>query len=487
MNAWALLVVSSEGQTESLPDQRKRAEAAVAAKGWTLERAFEGASTGREGPRKLLRTLVSELRALPAEARPAWVMMIRQDRVGRGRIDESLFILHEIRDLGPRLWLIDKGGELRLDSATDDFIAAAEAYVSTRDNELKRERLRNVYARRRQMGRPVSSKRPYGLRRDGRDGPDVEVEREAVAVRHAFALRVAGESLTAIAHALQPIAPPRVRLRDGVETVIEWLPQTVQRLLRQRAYIGVIVDEVTFQRAQIITESVRTRGWDISPVYPWPLTGAIRCWCGAAMHGQAGGHTAPGKRWRYYRCNAPARHKASRGTRADRVEAEFYELLLRIKAEPGRYRRPLAGPDPELLDRAIRSLRADIDANARDRAEVWDLRSTGAIRLEDVQERLDALAIKRDDLTRSLAELEHQRAGAAAMREEDVLTDEALARAVELWKDPRVSAKTRRSFAVALSLHVGGLYIAPDGELTIGMPENAPAVHRRRGAHRLQA
>ena len=487
VTAWALLVVSTEAQTDTIPDQRSRANATAAAKGWEYGREFEGSSTGREGPRKLLRQLVSELRLTPAAARPDWVMMIRQDRVGRGRIDESLFILHEIRDLGPRIWLVDRSNELRLDSATDDFMAAAEAYHAARDNEIKSEKLRNVYARRRQMGRPVSSKRPYGLRRDGRDGPDIEVEREAAIVRHAFAMRIAGESLTTIARSLQPIAPPRVRLRDGVETVIEWMPQTVQRMLSQRAYIGTVVDEMTWQRAQIVPGGMLAHRWDTSPIYPWPLTGAIRCWCGAAMHGQAGGHMEPGKRWRYYRCNAPARHEASRGARADALEAAFFELLRQIKAKPGAYRRPLTGPDPELLDRAIKSTRIEIEAVGRDRAEVWDLRSSGVIRREDVQERLDALAGRRDELTRSLAELEHQRATAVALREEDVLTDGALANAIRNWNDPLATAKMRRSLAVSVAQHVGGLYVAPDGELTIGTPESAPRLKQRRGAHRLEA
>jgi hypothetical protein len=242
---------------------------------------------------------------------------------------------------------------------------------------------------------------------------------------------------------------------------------------------------VTFQRAQIVTEQVRSRGWDTAPVYPWPLTGAIRCWCGAAMHGQAGGHFAPGKRIRYYRCNAPARHGASRGARADAIEAQFSELLSALKDNgPEAYRRTPVGPDPELLDRAIRAARAELDALSRDRAEVWDLRSSGVIRTEDVQERLDALAVKRDEVARRIAELEHQRAATAVVRSEAILTRDALAKMVRLWQNPSVSAKTRRDIAVAVAVHVGGLYVGPDGELTRGTPATAPAEHRRRGAHR---
>ena len=63
--AWALLVVFSEAQSETLQHQRAWAERIAAEKGWRLARFFEGVASGIDGPRKLTRGVLLAVRATP--------------------------------------------------------------------------------------------------------------------------------------------------------------------------------------------------------------------------------------------------------------------------------------------------------------------------------------------------------------------------------------------------------------------------------------
>ncbi|MGB6644456.1 MAG: hypothetical protein WBE35_05465, partial [Candidatus Cybelea sp.] len=71
-SAWALVAVSSEGQADTLKHQRRWAEETAASRGWRLTRVVEGVSSGRAGPRRLVRDLLADLHALTPEARPQW-------------------------------------------------------------------------------------------------------------------------------------------------------------------------------------------------------------------------------------------------------------------------------------------------------------------------------------------------------------------------------------------------------------------------------
>jgi DNA invertase Pin-like site-specific DNA recombinase len=123
--AWALLTVSSEPQIGTLKHQRAWAVGAAENKGWQLTRIMEGVASGKEGPRAIARELLLEIRATPAEARPEHVLMIRLDRVGRGSIVDSQIFVRDLLALGARVYTRD-AGEIRLDSAMDELIAAVQ-------------------------------------------------------------------------------------------------------------------------------------------------------------------------------------------------------------------------------------------------------------------------------------------------------------------------------------------------------------------------
>jgi hypothetical protein len=88
--------------------------------------------------------------------------MIRPDRVGRGSIVDSQNFVRDLLALGTRLWTRD-AGEIRLDSAMDELVAAVEMAVARHENDVRKEKMRAVYQRRVAAGHVVSNRPPYGL------------------------------------------------------------------------------------------------------------------------------------------------------------------------------------------------------------------------------------------------------------------------------------------------------------------------------------
>lgn len=235
--AWALCAVSSEGQSETLVHQRRWAEEAAAARGWRLTRVIEGVATGKGGPRRIVRELLADLRALDTESRPQKLLMIRADRLGRGSIVESQIVLRDLLNLGVGIFTRDQG-DVKLDSAMDELISAATLAVARHENEVRREKALAVYRRKRAAGERIGSKAPYGLhRKNGKDSPDRE---RAPVVCEAFKLRLEGKGYEAIARRLFAIAPPHQYL-NGNSRVVHWTTTRVRLLLTNSAYVGPII------------------------------------------------------------------------------------------------------------------------------------------------------------------------------------------------------------------------------------------------------
>ena len=456
MNAWALLVVSSDQQAETLAHQRTWAEETAVAQGWKLDKMFSGVSTGKAGPRRLLRELIGALRELAPDERPAWVLMIRADRVGRGRIDASLVALHEIVDLGVRIWTRD-AGELKLDSATDQIIAAVKAGLATLENEVRRDKALGVYHRKLADGTWTGSKRPYGLTY-GRDG-DVVVEEQAVVIRLIFQWRIEGLGYLTIAKRVAPIAPP-VNGRP-----IHWTTRRVRELLQNGAFVGTIVDEVTFHRAQAVAAAiarVELRGPKVRK-YPMPLIGTLKCWCGYRLARKISG---PAGTYRSYACVATWNHGGRMVfASAKRVEAQFVAMLHRLTTEPTLIAAE-RGPSPAMIEQAIRKTDAEIAEVDAARSRAWDLHAAGKIRDEDVQERLDALRAQREVLDTQRADLARQRAALTATRVRRIDAVAVIATAAREFgrSSPESQAKLAASVAVAL----GGLYLDDTKTLRYG-------------------
>jgi hypothetical protein len=90
------------------------------------------------------------LRGLEPAARPRWLMMIRRDRLSRGTIADSQVVLHELRKMGVSVWTRDQG-EIKMDTATDEMIDAIHSVVARQENEVRSEKSRAVYNRKRRL------------------------------------------------------------------------------------------------------------------------------------------------------------------------------------------------------------------------------------------------------------------------------------------------------------------------------------------------
>jgi DNA invertase Pin-like site-specific DNA recombinase len=475
---WALAAVSSEGQSETLAHQRKWAEDAAASHGWRLSRVIEGVATGKAGPRRIVRELLADLRALDAEARPKKLLMIRADRLGRGSIVESQIVLRDLLELGVGVFTRDQG-DVKLDSAMDELISAATLAVARHENEVRREKMLAVYRRKRAAGEVIGSKAPYGLRR--KNGKDVADRDRAPIVREAFKLRLEGKGYEVIGRRLTAIAPPHVYL-NGNSRVVHWTPTRVKNLLQNRAYIGPIITESVFARAQRVAAVLTNadRHGDSRRRYPWPLAGSTRCYCGRVLIGMACG--VEPWRYRYYACRARWNHDGKiRLVRADGLEEQFVIMLGRLRASPqlvARFHRRSNPASPRTLERSVRELKTKLSDVARKRNAVWELHVSGKVRAEDVQERLDALAEQRDELQGRIAGVQEQLAIAkvAADRQRDV---EALfRRATEIFHKANVDEQNK--IARAVSVELGGLCVDANSKLDVVERKSATISGRRR-------
>lgn len=461
-----MAVVSSDKQAETLEHQRAWAEEAAAAQGWHLARVVDGVASGKAGPRQIVRDLMADLRALDPEARPTKLLMIRADRLGRGPIVESQIVLRDLQKLGVAVFTRDQG-HVKLDSAMDELISVATLAVASHENEIRREKSLAVYRRKRAAGERVGNRRPYGL--IAKDGKLVADPQRAPIVREAFRLRLAGKGYDAIGRRLAAIAPPHVFL-NGNEHVVRWTPSRVRSLLAKRSYVGPIVDEATFARAQNVAAVLSTtdRTMDSRRRYPWPLAGSMKCNCGRVLIGTICGNQR--RRYRYYACRARWNHDDGiRLLPAEKLEEQFVAFLGRLRASPKlveRYRRRAAGPvSPKLLERTVRDLKAELARIASKRDAVWELNVAGKVRADDVQERLDALAERRDELQARIANAQEQLAieKSASTRQDDV---EALfRRAAQIFAKATVAEQNQ--IARAVSVELGGLVVDAVGKLKV--------------------
>jgi DNA invertase Pin-like site-specific DNA recombinase len=459
---WALCVVSSEQQADTLVHQRKWAQETAASHGWHLTRTLEGVATGRAGPRRMVRDLLADLRALDEEARPQKLLMIRADRLGRGPIVESQIVLRDLLQLGVGVFTRDQQ-DVKLDSAMDELISAATLAVARHENDVRSDKMKQVRRRKLAADEPMGTT-PYGLRRENKK--HIADPERAPIVSEAFRLRLEGKGYDKIGRSLTAIAPPQV-YQNGKSKSVHWTPTRVRNLLTNRSYVGLVVDEATFARAQRVAGVLSNdRSGDRRRRYEWPLSGSLRCYCGRTLTGMPCGK-APW-RYRYYSCRARWNHDWKlRLVRADMIEGQFAVLLGRLKASPelvGRYRRRANAPvAPRILESAVRELKARLAEVGRRRDAVWELHLSGMVRPEDVQERLDALAEERDELQGRIATAGEQLAIAKASSTRDRDVEALIRRAAQIFA--RASVSEQNQIARAVSVELGGLSVDQGGKL----------------------
>ena len=458
--AWALLTVSTVAQIETLEDQRQWAERTAIERGWRLVHTVKGVASGKAGPRVVVRDLLAQLRVLTPADRPAWVLMIRLDRVARGAIVETQLVVHELKELGVHVWTREDG-ELRIDSAMEQLMVAMKAAVSKQENEVKRDKAIATYAKRRAAGIPTSNQRPLGLRRGAGmlDEPD---EPFAGVIRTMFRLRLENMGLGSIARELLKITPP-FSYKNGRTVQIRWTVQRVRKALDQRAYIGTIVDEVTFERAARIRRSPAP----VNKGTPWPLACAMKCACGRGITSTTWGNSPA--RIRYYVCRAIWNHgKLQIGHRATGVEAQFLAKLRELAARPrmvALYGRRARTVSTDLVRRALREAETALGELTRERKRVWALNAAGKLRDEDLQERLDAVAERRRELEERVAELRAQSAFAEYERARERDAGELIRQAAKRWA--RAKPLDQQKIARLVGAALGGLVLELDGTLSV--------------------
>jgi hypothetical protein len=468
--AWAFLVVSDQGQADTLPDQQAWAEQTAREQGWMITRTFSGVSSGKLGARGLTTRMLGELEAAPPEQRPERILMIRIDRLGRGDGLEAIEAFVTLKKLGVVVHT-RPDGDLTYGRASALLAPVVHVLISGIDNETRQDKLRSVYKRMRAARKndpsvAVCMRPPYGLAY--RKGHVVPKPPEDTAVRLAYDLKSQGYGCHLVAKRLACVAPP-MTLKNGDQRPQRWTSDRVRRLIIKDTYCGTLVDEETWLRAQRPAREVSRP----TMRHEYPLGGALRCACGYALVGMKGS----GKRsssFRYYQCRNTAAHGGKmKHHRSDLLEEQFITVLGRLTA------------DVALLENYANSTRTDANAEAlgaqltaskREYAGLDDRRRAvfGAFEDEtlarkDLQWRLDDLGNRKIELEERIDELERElrTTRTARLRIDDV---RALVQSAKRnW--PAAAIDDRRALAKAVSNAFGGLIVTFDGTLTISQPD----------------
>jgi DNA invertase Pin-like site-specific DNA recombinase len=460
-DAWAYLVVSSEQQAETLEHQESWARETAASHEWQIKASLRGVSSGRDGTRDLLETLLARLRALPAAARPARVLMIRLDRLGRGLGLEAVASIAELARLGVVIHT-RQDGDYTLERASDSILPLMRVVTGAIENEARRDKAKAVFKRRREKGQVVCNKRPYGLRMEGNS--DVAQEPQAQAVRLAFELAVNGYGLGAIGIKLAAVAAPKLYV-NGRSHQTEWTTNRVAMLLRQSAYRGTLVAVERWNQVQLLfARRPQTRG---RSKHPWPLAGSLHCTCGRVLIGSVHGSIPR----RVYRCTARTIHGRNLMYNANKLEEAFVHLIERLSASPELATLYTASSEAALSEEALRGREAELQAATQrhdlERKRAWSLNERGLIPDVELAKRLreiDKVAVQnirdRDTVRLELDMLEERQRSA-------IHAAAIVGSAAAAWSNSSVELK--RTAAQALARALGGIHVVA-GDLRLGPP-----------------
>lgn len=449
--AWAFCVVSSGRQEDTLVDQESWMRTHAAANGWEITRVFSDVSTGKAGVRKSLARLIDELRATAKADRPDRILMLRLDRVGRGKLADSLVALRELEELGCIAHTRDGGDEI-VDEPVKELLAAVKFLAASEENRVRREKSSAFHARKKAAGE-YASRPPYGfVFVDKRLAP---YEPEATVVRQLFQKRVSGFGYQRLAQLAAAIGPAKIR-PNGKFSKFSWSENTITSILRNERYRGPIVtealwDEVAAMRGTLVER--RATRW------PWPLRGAVRCTCGAGLLGEASGR--PTSRTRYYVCRRFNHHEnpSHPHHHAAAMEAQFVALLRRL--EPTGDLQPYARPQADLgalqaRRTALTRERSDLEAR---RSRAWALAEDGAINKGDLAARLEDFHRDSERISESLRSVERELAGAESRDRISADVTAAFAGLPEIW--PQLEVQAQRDVARVIAACVGGLWADP--------------------------
>jgi DNA invertase Pin-like site-specific DNA recombinase len=453
--AWIFAAVSSDPQSSTLEDQENWARGVATEKGWQILRTFSGTASGKAGPRKLLRTLLAELRT--TDNPPHVILMNRLDRVGRGRMVESQVALSEITERGIKVFTREQGFVAN-ETWQDEMINAVRFAVARGENEAKADRIKAGYESKRRKGLFVGNVPPYGTRI--KDGLLVAKEPQAAIVREVFKLRLAGLGYLTIGRRMAKKAPPKER-KDGSTRNISWHRTFVRFMLRCVSYRGTVVNCDLWDKVQLIKNPDfklhAKRKW------PWPLRGAVRCAeCGYALTGSTPGSKTC--RIRYYVCLSP-QHERGFCHRADALEEQFAELLDRLVASPeliARYRR-----HPKESEKSLRSRLAELERLSeraeKRKAKTWEMVDDPAFDKGDLAKRLNVLGAEMGRLQTKIASVNGLIAAHSQVVSIRADASALLSKARAVWE--RSGTERRQNIAQAVSRALGGLYVGKTGRI----------------------
>ena len=440
--------VSTERQAErgTIGSQVEALRGHVAAAGDEL--AAEYCDDGHSGAR-LDRPGLDALRDAAEAGLFEVVYCLSPDRLARSYAYQVL-ILDELARLGVCVRFTDAPG-LDQDDPQARLLTQVQGVIAEYERAKIGERYRRGKLFRSRAGEVISRKAPYGYRRIPRspDGPaHLEIfEPEAAVARRIFADRATGTTIRQICRQLNADAVPTPTGRRAV-----WGTSTVNRLLRNEAYIGrvyynrteivpdrrpgrrsrqvprprdqwiaipcpAIIAEATFEAAAQV--SYDNAKWSPRRAEPgaWLLRGLVKCGpcgVGTSCHKMRGRN---GTWHRYYYCHnhdpvragGQDRRCPERNIRADALDEFVFGQIRAALLDPALL---LAGeqaiavhapaPDDQLLAAELARLDRRLQAARGEHNRLIDLYQTGLIDMPELHRRATAITARQH-------ELEHKR------------------------------------------------------------------------------
>ena len=451
--------VSTDRQAErgTIGSQLEALRAYVAAAGH--EPAGEYCDDGHSGAR-LDRPGLDALRDAAEAGLFEVVCCLSPDRLARSYAYQVL-ILDELARFGVGVAFADAPG-LDQDDPQAKLLTQVQGVIAEYERAKIGERYRRGKLFRSRAGEVISRKAPYGYRRvpRGPGGPaHLEIyEPEATVVRRIFAARAAGTTIRQICRQLNADAVPTP---TGSRAV--WGTSTVNRLLRNEAYIG----RVYFNRTEAVPDRrpghrsrqvPRPRGeWIAIPCPPliaedtfeaagkvsydnakwsprraepgaWLLRGLVKCGpcgVGTSCHKMRGRN---GTWHRYYYCHnhdpvragGHDRRCPERNIRADALDEFVFGQVRAALLDPALL---LAGeqaiavhapvPDDQLLAAELARLDRRLEAARGEHNRLIDLYQAGLIDMPELHRRATAITARQRELEEKRASLAAERADLA--------------------------------------------------------------------------
>jgi site-specific DNA recombinase len=448
VGVYARVSGDSQEREETIASQLEKVRALAAEKHFTvlerhiyLDDGFPGEMLARPG--------LDRLRDDARDGLLDVVLVHCPDRLAR-RYAYQVVIIEELQKYGCEVYFVNRP---IVDTPEDQMLLAMQGVIAEYERAKIMERTRRGRLYKARLGMLVSASMPYGYRyipRRGAERARAEiVPEQAAIVRHIFRWLVEeGLSILAICRRLRDrrVPSPRGRLR--------WGSSTVQKILRNRAYIG----EYCVNRLMSVEPTVPPRPgvyrrkrkcvlrqrpaaeWIVIPVPNDKLAEnrrfalrhaarqrqtLLRCLvrCGACGHAMPSTSAKPIKSrpdsvLRYYKCGQhaqPVRYRDSdmrcpaRPVKVDVLDEIVWNDLRALLSDPDRiaqYAGLNDSPDENPLHAEIEGLQAEVADTDRQLERLVDAYQRGAIEIENLVARRHELTGRKSLLTESLRRAE---------------------------------------------------------------------------------